>query len=139
MTQSIDLEPFRRFVELNNELREIRAREKELATQVDEMALALPSILIENGVQSLPLDGFTLYPADTGWASPKEGSDYEEISQVLINEGYGSLVRIGSRQLNTLWNDLADDEGAVPEWLSGVAEKAPRIKLRMRKQPKKKA
>jgi len=133
----MNLEPFRRFIQLREEKTALNAQVKALNEQIEALAVSLPNTLMEEGLDSINLDGHTLFCKDAAYAKAKDG-DYHRLTEVLMEHGYQSLCRAGSRDLNTLWNSLQKEDEEIPEWLKEVAEKETDLKLTARKQPKKK-
>tara|TARA_E500000305_G_scaffold104816_1_gene101684 strand:- start:10228 stop:10629 length:402 start_codon:yes stop_codon:yes gene_type:complete len=133
----MNLEPFRRFIQLREEKAALNAQVKALNEQIEHLAVSLPNLLMDEGLDSINLDGHVLFCKDAAYAKAK-GGDYSRLTEALMQHGYQSLCRAGSRDLNTLWNSLIKEGEEIPEWLQEVAEKETDLKLTARKQPKKK-
>ena len=131
----LNLDPFRRFLQLKADSTRLAKEKKAVDEQITALSEALPDVLMANGLETLRLDGMTIHIKDAAYAKAKDG-DYTALSKELIRHGYGSLVVVGSRALNTLWTGLVKEGEEIPEWLQAVAERESNPKLQARKSKK---
>lgn len=110
-----------RFVELQKEKRELDDALKNVKRQLDELEPLLLEQMTEEGIQSVKVNGLTLYLKRQLWAGAADGN-YDAACDALIAEGLAEFVQ---RRFNTntvsayvreLEKAFADNGGSFEEF-----------------------
>lgn len=99
------------FVELETERRELKDRLKKVKAKQSKLEEELLEKFQESGVQSLNIDGLTVYLRRQLWAYPPS-ENKEEFYQILKDTGYGDFVRetVNTHSLSALFREAEDNE-----------------------------
>jgi len=126
---------FAKFAELTAAKRELEAELAGLKSELAELNERLPDLMVEQGIDKITVDGYTLYPSSRNWARAKAGSE-QALKDALEARGFGDIVKPNSVSLSALWNDYDGGDEGVPEWLSEITEINTKITLKARRAAK---
>lgn len=134
-----------RFVEIEKEIRDLKARLDTLTNERSELEEVLLRQFEESGVNSMRINGMTVYPMRQLWAGARDG-DYERACQALRDAGLSDYVheRFNVQSLSAyvreqaktlLGPEAGPDEiiGVLPEPLRDAISVTEKFSLRTRK------
>lgn len=120
----LDMDDVRRFIELTEKKRELDAEIRALNEQLGELDERLQEGFVQDGVDKITADGFTVYIRKQFWASVagrdalgKTESTLRAID-VLRANGLSHMVTLGTQSVSSLFRD----EEAVAELPPDVRE-----------------
>lgn len=131
----MNLEPFKEFAELTRQKKEIEGELKPIKARIGELSETLVSIMIEEQVPKMEVDGFTLSMRTETYVGITNEVDNatRQLSDLLIEHGFDSIVKPGTRDLKSLVKSFSDEGEEVPEWLSPLLKTSTETKLSARK------
>lgn len=135
------MELVHRYVELVKRKREIEAELRAVKTELGEgdggpgrVEKAALDWMVENGMQSVRVDGMTLYVNRQLWAGPTDG-DYHAACEALKSAGLGDLVqeRFNVQTLSSWVRERDKDGEPLPAAFAGRIEVAEVFRLGARR------
>lgn len=131
----MDAEVIRQYVELNRRKRELEAEARDVKARMDDLSGQIEADMIENAIDSLKVDGATVYLHRQMWVSP----DSDAIIGDLQAAGLDDCVAVGHMRLNGLVREVLGEQNgdlepfydAYPA-MRGKLKLAERIGVRVR-------
>ena len=126
------MELVKRFIELKDQIDEAEASLKSLREEKDRLEAQLVDHYVDNGLQSVNMDGRLVYLTNTVYAELPQGT--EAAIRVLQASDYRDLVKpnVNRQSLSALVRELKE-QGTIPESFEGVIQAGERPGIRVRK------
>lgn len=131
----LDMDRVREYVRLRRRERELGAQAEEVKAQADVIEQALLEEFAQDGVQSMSVDGMTVYLQRTLWARLSDGATREQAIDALRDAGLDHFVAesYNTQTLSSWLRDLEREEEPLPEALVGVIEGSEKYAIRTRR------
>jgi hypothetical protein len=111
----VDTENLQEFVDLENDRRDLELRLKQIKERRQELEEKLLSQFEESGVQSMRVNGMTVYMHRQLWAN--HNGDKETTVQALRASGLGDMIyeTFNSQTLSAWVREMEDIDTEIPE------------------------
>lgn len=110
------------FVELTKKKRRLDAELKKIKERISEIEPLLLNDMVEGAMQSMKIDGTTLYIKSQLWAGVSDGATYHDAVEGLRDAGLGDLVeeKFNTNRLSAYFREqmrdsLNPDEVELPK------------------------
>ena len=134
-TTQATTETQRRFAALYREKLELQDRLNQVTKELGEMQESMLDFFGDAGMQSVNVDGVTLYIHEQIWANTAEGSSQEEACAALAANGFAEFVapRFNTQSLSAKAREMERNGESFPEAVIQHIKVAPKIEIRARR------
>jgi len=117
----LDVGLYQEHIELHLEKRQLENQLEKVKQKIADGEHRLIEELVANEMQKISIGGETCYINSTIWANV---SDKNKAIEVLLNEGYGDLVKpsYNSNQISRLLRDFDENGQDAPASFAGIIE-----------------
>ena len=131
----MDMARVREYVRLRRQQRERETETEAIKEQADQIEAQLLEEFAVDGVQSMSVDGMTVYLSRQLWASIPDGVEKEQVIDGLKSAGLEHFVRenYNTQTLSSWMRDLEREDESLPEPLQGLLTGSERYNLRVRR------
>lgn len=129
----MDTNAARRLIALNDEIKELDARLRDLKAEKDTLEVTMLDDWAMEGLDGMKLDGRTLFIRCDTYASFPAGK--EAAIELLAESEHSDIVKptVNTNTVSALVRELTQDGGELPEAWSGIIEAGQRYAIGIRK------
>jgi hypothetical protein len=135
MTTTATTDTQRKFAALYREKLELQDRLNQVTKELGEMQEPMLDFFGDAGMQSVSVDGITLYIHEQIWANTAEGSTKELACEALVANGFGEFVSPGfnTSTLSAKAREMERNGESFPEAVLAHIKVAPKVEIRARR------
>jgi len=117
------VELIKTYLNFDRQRKKLELQVKDLKEKLAKLMPKVEEELLQAGVDSLKLDGASVWMRSQLWAKPKNG-DYERACKALEEAGLSDFVRerFNTNTLSAYVRELRDNDQPLPESFDGVIE-----------------
>jgi hypothetical protein len=130
----LNIDIIRQWIELDKQKKQHEVDIDDIKSKMAFLEEAIINNLIEEGVDSCRVNGFSISPKTNIFAVIVDG-DKERAYEALRSAGYGQYVTqtVNSKSLSALVSDLIQSEGKLPDEFNGAITTFEKIRLSKKK------
>lgn len=138
MPDAMALEPtiqqrFRRWVELTDKKRQLEADLRPIADELSAMEEPLIEAMTSAGIQSIQIDGMSVFKQREFYARIKEGLEKQDVFDRLRAEGLSNCIQLGHQTLRGMAREWMEGDAEPPKVVTECLDIVDNFRLRARK------
>ena len=127
----IDTEVLRKFKELREQKTALNSELREVNEQLDQYTNAITEMFATDGIDSIKVDGKTIYKRNQIWAKIEDGKK-EQAMEILEKLGFDDMISLSWQRLSAFVREHIENDAPLPPEFEGVIGHTDKISLGLR-------